>query len=129
MAYILYSIIVVTLALVTALLLTRKSWIPLLPTLSIPWTSHIYTPLPSTFASDAEAGLSSTSFSLAGNITDGDDGRAGLDDASKKEIQKIMKKRKVTFDEARRLYIQERFRKNDIGPDGRPRDPKFVSFS
>jgi hypothetical protein len=40
-----------------------------------------------------------------------------------------MAKRKVDFDEARRIYVQERFRKNDIGPDGRPRDPKFVSFS
>ena len=40
-----------------------------------------------------------------------------------------MKRRGVGFDEARRLYMEDRFRKNDIGPDGRPRDPKFVSFS
>ena len=69
-----------------------------------------------------------SAFDLAGNISSSDP-RAGLDHASKKEIQKIMKKRKVDFDEARRLYMQERFRKNDIGPDGTPRDPKFVSFS
>ena len=35
----------------------------------------------------------------------------------------------VDFDEARRIYMQDRFSKNGIAPDGRPRDPKFVSFS
>lgn len=40
-----------------------------------------------------------------------------------------MKKRKVGFDEARRIYTEGRFAKNNIGPDGLPRDPKFVSFS
>lgn len=40
-----------------------------------------------------------------------------------------MKQRKVGFDEARRIYTEQRFAKNNIGPDGRPRDPKFVSFS
>jgi len=55
--------------------------------------------------------------------------REGLDDAGRKEIQKIMSRRRVDFDEARRLYMQDRFKKNGIGPDGRPRDPKFVSFS
>lgn len=40
-----------------------------------------------------------------------------------------MKRRGVGFDEARRIYMQDRFQKNGIGPDGRPRDPKFVSFS
>lgn len=41
----------------------------------------------------------------------------------------IMKRRGVGFDEARRLFMQERFKKNGIGKDGIPRDPKFVSFS
>lgn len=90
--------------------------------------SHFYTRLPTSFAGDAEAGLSSAAFDLSGNITEGD-ARAGLDDASKKEIQKIMRKRRLDFDEARKVYMQERFKKNNIGPDGRPRDPKFVSFS
>ena len=57
------------------------------------------------------------------------DSRQGLDDAGKKEVQRIMKTRRVGFDEARRIYTEQRFAKNDIGPDGRPRDPKFVSFS
>lgn len=75
-----------------------------------------------------EAGFSSSHFDLAGNIA-GNDARAGLDDAGKREVQRIMKARKCGFDEARRIYTQDRFAKNNIGPDGRPRDPKFVSFS
>jgi hypothetical protein len=110
------------------LLLTRHRWLPILSTLSFPSVSHFYTRLPTSFAGDAEAGLSSAAFDLSGNITEGD-ARAGLDDASKKEIQKIMRKRRLDFDEARKVYMQERFKKNNIGPDGRPRDPKFVSFS
>jgi hypothetical protein len=40
-----------------------------------------------------------------------------------------MKAQKVGFDEARKLYVERRFGENGIAPDGRPRDPKFVSFS
>lgn len=40
-----------------------------------------------------------------------------------------MKNKKVGFDQARRIYTEQRFAKNNIGPDGMPRDPKFVSFS
>ena len=54
--------------------------------------------------------------------------RAGLDERAKREIKAIMTNQKVSFDEARRIYTQQRFSKNNIGPDGRPRDPKFVSF-
>ena len=57
------------------------------------------------------------------------DSRQGLDDAGKKEVMRIMKRRGVGFDEARRMYMQDRFKKNNIGADGIPRDPKFVSFS
>ena len=42
---------------------------------------------------------------------------------------RIMKRRGVGFDEARRLLMQERFKKQGVGEDGVPRDPKFVSFS
>jgi hypothetical protein len=42
---------------------------------------------------------------------------------------RIMKRRGVDFDEARRIFMQDRFKKNNIGADGIPRDPKFVSFS
>jgi hypothetical protein len=54
--------------------------------------------------------------------------RGGLDERAKGEIRRIMSRQKVSFDEARRIYMQNRFSRNNIGPDGRPRDPKFVSF-
>ena len=57
------------------------------------------------------------------------DSRQGLDDAGKKEVMRIMKRRGVDFDEARRMFMEDRFKKNNIGADGIPRDPKFVSFS
>lgn len=40
-----------------------------------------------------------------------------------------MKTQRVGFDQARRIYTEQRFARNNIGPDGTPRDPKFVSFS
>lgn len=52
-----------------------------------------------------------------------------MDEEGKRQVQKIMKRKKVGFDEARRLWMQERFKKGGIGEDGIPRDPKFVSFS
>ncbi|TVY38897.1 UPF0357 protein [Lachnellula subtilissima] len=126
MAYLLYTSVFVLLILSTALFLTRSHWLPHMP--SLPGTSYLYSRLPSSFSSDMEAGLSSSDFDLSGNVAAGDS-RAGLDNASKKEIQKIMKNKRVNFDEARRIYTEGRFAKNNIGPDGRPRDPKFVSFS
>ena len=75
-----------------------------------------------------ESGFSSNAFDLSTNIADGDP-RAGLDQHAKRELQRIMSSRRVGFDEARRIYTEQRFAKNGIGPDGRPRDPKFVSFS
>lgn len=72
--------------------------------------------------------MSSSQFDITANVADGDT-RAGLDQAAKQEIQKIMRAQKVNFDEARRIYTEQRFARNNIGPDGRPRDPKFVSFS
>lgn len=72
--------------------------------------------------------MSSSQFDISANVADGDT-RAGLDQAAKREIQRIMKTRRVSFDEARRIYTEQRFARNNIGPDGRPRDPKFVSFS
>jgi len=124
MAYILYTTVFVLLVLSTAIYLLRSHLTPYLP-FSI---SHLYQRVPSSFASDIESGLSSTSFNLHTNLS-ADDPRAGLDDAAKKEIQKIMKRKRVNFDEARRLYTVERFRKNGIGEDGRSLDPKAVSFS
>ena len=57
------------------------------------------------------------------------DSRAGLDENGKKEVLRIMKRRGVGFDEARRIFMEQRFRKRGIGADGLPKDPKLVTFS
>ena len=107
----------------TALYLTRSRWLPFLP-----GTQYFYHRLPSSFARDLEAGLTSSQFDISANVTDGDT-RGGLDERAKHEIKRIMASQKVPFDEARRIYTQNHFAKHNIGPDGRPRDPRFVSFS
>jgi Fungal protein of unknown function (DUF2015) len=88
--------------------------------------------VPSSFSNDIETGLSSSDFDLHANVAAGDS-RAGLDDAAKREIQKIMKgswfSGPVGFDEARRIYMERTLEAHGVGRDGRPRDPKFVSFS
>jgi len=94
----------------------------------LPVPDYIYQRLPSSFAGDIESGLTSADFDLSMNVAGGDS-RAGLDQQGKREVQRIMQARKVGFDEARRMFTERRFAKNNIGPDGRPRDPKFVSFS
>ncbi|KLJ08901.1 hypothetical protein EMPG_15664 [Blastomyces silverae] len=123
MSYLLYSLTFLVLVTGTALYLTRTHWLPLLP---LP--DYLYSRLPGSFTGDMEAGLSSADFDLSSNVAAGD-GRAGLDRVGKREVLKIMKRQRVDFNEARRIYMERRFAKNDIGPDGRPRDPKFVSFS
>lgn len=121
--YLLYFLVFSVVVGGTALYLTRSRWLHLIP---VP--DYIYHRLPSSFTGDLEAGFSSSQFDLSGNIVAGDS-RAGLDQAAKREIGRIMKRQRVGFDEARRIYTENRFAKNNIGPDGRPRDPKFVSFS
>jgi hypothetical protein len=106
-----------------ALYVTRTRWLPLLP---VP--DYLYQRLPSSFTGDVAAGLTSSDFDLSNNVESGDQ-RAGLDARGKREVLNIMRRQKVDFDEARRIYTEQRFAKNNIGPDGRPRDPKFVSFS
>ncbi|KAF9871613.1 protein precursor [Colletotrichum karsti] len=128
MSYLLYSVSFFALVIATALYFTRTYWLHLLPNLPIPGRDYIYSRLPSTFTGDMEAGLSSSTFDLSGNVESGDS-RAGLDDRSKAEILKIMKKRRMRFDDARRVYMENRFKANGIGPDGRPLDPKAVTFS
>ncbi|KAJ0414012.1 hypothetical protein BJY00DRAFT_46892 [Aspergillus carlsbadensis] len=123
MAYFLYFLALFVGVCGTALYLTRSRWLPLLP---VP--EHIYQRLPSSFTGDLDAGLTSTAFDLNANIESGDR-RAGLDARGKREVLNIMRRQKVDFDEARRIYTEQRFAKNNIGPDGRPKDPKFVSFS
>jgi len=122
---ILYSLVIFSLAIATALFLTRNRW---MHRLSVP--DYIYSRLPGdgSFLNDIESGFSSDTFQLEDNITAGDT-RAGLDNVAKTEIKRIMWNRRVNFDEARRLYMEGSFAKNGIGADGRPKDPKFVSFS
>lgn len=128
--FLLFSISLFFIVTATALFFTRSYWLRYLPEVNIrlPSADYLYSQLPSTFAGDIEAGLSSSTFDLSGNVEAGDS-RAGLDDASKTEILKIMKSRRMNFDKARKVYMESRFKANGIGPDGRPRDPKFVSFS
>lgn len=128
MAYILFSVSVFFIVVVTALFLTRSRWRHLIAEIRLPGADYIYSRLPGSFAGDIEAGLSSSNFDLTGNLESGDS-RAGLDDASKAEVLKIMKRKRMTFDQARKAYMESRFKANGIGADGRPRDPKFVSFS
>jgi len=123
--YILWSWAFVLLALATGLYLTRSRWTPLLQNYLPDYAYHRLNP---SFEADIEAGLSSDSFNLAGNVVEGDS-RAGLDVAAKKEVLKIMKSRKINFDEARRVYMEQRFSKNGVAPDGRPTDPRAVFFS
>ena len=52
-----------------------------------------YTPL-STFAAQADAGLTSTSFDIEANIRDGDS-RAGLDEQGTQEVLDIMRRERV----------------------------------
>ncbi|KAI0879551.1 hypothetical protein GGS24DRAFT_437857 [Hypoxylon argillaceum] len=128
MYYLLSALTLTVLVFGTVLYLTRHSWLHLLPA-ELPGSSFLYARLPnSSFAGDIEAGLSSSTFDLGANV-DAGDARAGLDDGAKTEILRIMKKRRLRFDEARRVYMEQRFSANGIGADGRPKDPKFVSFS
>jgi len=125
MAMLFYTLSFFTLILITAGYLTRTQWLHLLP--DSPAFSHLYSQLPSTFRDDVEAGLHSADFDMTGNVEG--DSRSGLDEGGKKEVLRIMKRRGVGFDEARRIFMESRFKKAGIGMDGIPKDPKFVSFS
>ena len=153
MAYVFWSLSVVSLILATGkpfatpllynaltcqtvLYFTRSRWLPQtrerISTIPLPtfptFNFYRYAPLPTSFQGDVEAGLHSTTFDITDNIVGGDE-RSGLDEAGKREVLRIMKRRGVGFDEARRMWMEERFKKEGIGKDGVPRDPKFVSFS
>lgn len=126
-------------SILTVLYFTRTRWLHLLPSSisnfsleELPFRQYFYSPLPSSFSNDIESGLTSEDFDLHANLAGGDS-RSGLDDNAKREILKIMKgswiKGPVSFDEARRIYMERMLERQGIGRDGRPRDPKFVSFS
>lgn len=76
---------------------------------------------------DVESGFTSSTFDLSDNVMEGDS-RAGLDQKGKREVQRIMKSRGLSFDEARAVYMQKSFKKAGIGADGLPNDPKLVTF-
>ena len=52
-----------------------------------------------------------------------------MDAGAKREVQRVMRSRGVGFDEARRMVMEERFRREGIAADGRPLDRKAVMFS
>ncbi|KAI9694242.1 MAG: hypothetical protein M1820_009100 [Bogoriella megaspora] len=128
----------------SVLYLTKQHWVPHAP--AIPYltvegplpafltrrmggsTRPQYARIPGSFQDDVDAGLTSATFDLSANLEDGDE-RQGLDDEGKEAVKRIMVRRKCTFDEARAIWVKERFRRNGVGDDGRPRDPKAVMFS
>ncbi|KAK5121945.1 hypothetical protein LTR85_004517 [Meristemomyces frigidus] len=150
MAYFFYTVTFFLLVVATALYATRNAWRPYAPPIpyitapgTIPepvyhvthyvsnWLNsfrYVRLPTSSTFAEDAEAGLHSSNFNLAENIEAGDS-RRGLDEDAKQEVYRIMKLRRVNFDEARRMFMEERFGREGIAADGRPLDRKAVMFS
>ncbi|KAI9147936.1 hypothetical protein HJFPF1_11754 [Paramyrothecium foliicola] len=128
MSFMLFSLSLFLFVTATALFVSRNYWRHLVPDFHVPGAGYLYSRLPNSFAEDIDAGLSSSTFDLTSNVESGDS-RAGLDDQSKAEVLKIMKKRRMNFDQARKVYMENRFKANGIGADGLPRDPKFVSFS
>jgi len=89
-----------------------------------PSLSH-YTPV-STFAEQAEAGLSSSNFDIEANIADGDS-RIGLDERGTLEVQEIMRRERVNFDQARLIRQNAILAANGIDPSGMPLDSKAVT--
>jgi len=86
--------------------------------------SH-YVPL-STFEAQRDAGLTSNTFDLEGNIAD--DARVGLDERGEEEVRRIMQTRSVTFDQARLIRHKEYLTRNGIDPStGMPLDSKAIT--
>ncbi|KAJ2159862.1 hypothetical protein GGF46_002701 [Coemansia sp. RSA 552] len=78
------------------------------------------------FLRDYRAGLSSRTFDIAANISDGDS-RPGLDS---EEVRRIMETHNVSFDKARLMRQQQIMARNQIDPStGVPLDPKAVTFA
>ncbi|KAK9476168.1 hypothetical protein V1514DRAFT_337771 [Lipomyces japonicus] len=100
----------------------------LLPTSSSSSSTSNNVPL-SSFESDIASGLTSENFNLQTNNLALGDSRQGLAEDSKLEIQTIMREKHVGFDQARQIYTARVLERNNIGPDGRPRDPRAVFFS
>jgi len=125
MAMFFYTLCFFTILSIALLYFFRDRWTHLIPDKLSP--TYLYTALPTTFQGDVEAGPHSADFDMTGNVEG--DSRAGLDEQGKREVLAIMRRKKVNFDEARRMYMERRFKREGIGADGVPNDPKFVSFS
>ncbi|KAI6001195.1 hypothetical protein EDD15DRAFT_2385853 [Pisolithus albus] len=89
-----------------------------------PGLNH-YTPL-STFAGQAQAGLSSSMFDIEANMRDGDS-RAGLDERGTQEVLEIMRRERVDFDQARLIRHNQILARHGIDPSGMPLDSKAVT--
>lgn len=127
LSHFLYTLSVILIIIVSCLYYSRRFWTPYLPTTYRDRLGK-YMSLPS-FESDIESGLTSDDFDLTQNVTDEDD-RYGLDPASRREVKRIIKSKRCTFDQARLIFLQDKMRAAGIDPQtGLPRDSKFVSFS
>ncbi|KAI5124266.1 hypothetical protein M0805_005115 [Coniferiporia weirii] len=84
-----------------------------------------YAPL-STFSEQAGQGLSSASFDIESNIRDGDS-RMGLDERGVREVQEIMRRERVNFDQARLIRHNRILADNGIDPSGMPLDSKAIT--
>jgi len=132
MGYILYSVSLLFVVSATAAYVYRQAWLPTFYSILDYFLDRLpeplYSRIPSSFHDDVEAGLHSSAFDLSTNIGAGDS-RSGLDDMQRRQVLRIMRRRGVDFDEARRIWMEDKFKREGIGADGLPRDPKFVSFS
>ncbi|KAH8111053.1 hypothetical protein DFH11DRAFT_1729779 [Phellopilus nigrolimitatus] len=84
-----------------------------------------YAPL-ATFSEQASQGLSSAAFDIEANIRDGDS-RAGLDERAVREVQEIMRRERVNFDQARLIRHNRILADNNIDPSGMPTDSKAIT--
>ncbi|THH09909.1 hypothetical protein EW145_g1698 [Phellinidium pouzarii] len=84
-----------------------------------------YQPL-STFSDQANHGFSSPSFDIEANIRDGDS-RQGLDESGVREVEEIMRRERVNFDQARLLRHNRILAANGIDPSGMPMDSKAIT--
>jgi len=125
----LFSISIFLLSAVAAMVMFyyRHRLASLLPSNSSQWRSG-YTRL-STFSAQASAGLTSDNFDLEENnlLVIGGDPRAGLDEEGAREVQDIMQRQGVSFDEARLIRHKRILHENGIDPSGMPLDAKAVT--
>ncbi|KAI9059938.1 hypothetical protein FKP32DRAFT_1579068 [Trametes sanguinea] len=80
----------------------------------------------STFAEQADAGLSSSTFDIEANIREGDS-RIGLDERGTQEVLDIMRRERVNFDQARLIRQNRILAAHGIDPSGMPLDAKAVT--